>query len=129
MTDLSELLSVIQALEIQLHQPEHRLDANRVEELLHKDFEEVSRSGQCYNKSQTIAALKTEVNPPRIFSEHFALTIITTQTVLLRYQSYQLDAEGKMTRRTERSSIWLLSPSDKGYDRWQMRFHQGTAMD
>ncbi|WP_325964099.1 hypothetical protein [Serratia rhizosphaerae] len=47
---------------------------------------------------------------------------------LLRYKSFQRDTGGKVVRRTERSSIWLWSSSEKGA-RWQMRFHQGTAID
>ena len=130
MSDLSALLPVIQALEVQLHQPALRLNTKLVEKRLHKDFEEIGRSGQCYNKSQTQAALKMESQHPRIFSSDFTLTMITTDTVLLRYKSFQLDADGKMVRRTERSSIWLLSSSEQDDGiQWQMRFHQGTAID
>ncbi|WP_299999646.1 nuclear transport factor 2 family protein [uncultured Cedecea sp.] len=129
MTELSTLLSVIQALEIQLHNPALRLDANRVDKLLHDDFEEVGRSGQCYNKVQTIAALKNESQHLSIYAEDFVLTMITTETVLLRYKSFQRDIGDNVTRRTERSSIWVLSPSGPNGRQWQMRFHQGTAIN
>lgn len=129
MTNLSTLLSIIRDLETQLHQPALRLDAERVEKLLHKDFEEIGHSGQCYNKSQTITALKMENDHPQILSEDFALTMISTGTVLLRYKSFQLADDNEIIRRTERSSIWLLSSSGQNDSQWQMRFHQGTAID
>ena len=69
LSDLSALLPVIQALEVQLHHPVLRLDAKRVEKLQHKDSEEIGHSGPCYSKSQTIAALKMESHRPQIFSE------------------------------------------------------------
>ncbi len=76
MTDLSTLLSVIQSLEVQLHQPEMRNNAELVEKLQHNDFEEISRSGQRYDRQQTLAALKMENSHTQIFSDNFKLTII-----------------------------------------------------
>ncbi|MCS3429922.1 nuclear transport factor 2 family protein [Klebsiella sp. BIGb0407] len=128
MANLSALLSVIRDLEIQLHQPALRLDAERVEKLLHSDFEEIGRSGQFYNRSQTIAALKMENDHPQIFSADFTLKLICTDVALLRYKSFQLNGDGEIIRRTERSSIWLLSSTGKNDSQWQMRFHQGTAI-
>lgn len=48
MTDLSERLLILQALEIELHQPAIRHDAQRVDALLHQDFTETGRSGIRY---------------------------------------------------------------------------------
>ena len=129
MTDLSALLSVIQSLEIRLHQPMMRNNAEFVENLLHKDFEEIGRSGQCYNKQQTVAALKMESGHAQIFSEDFKLTMIAEGVALLRYKSFQLDTDDKVIRQTERLSIWLLSALEESDGKWQMRFHQGTAID
>ncbi|WP_262144070.1 hypothetical protein [Serratia ficaria] len=69
-----------------------------------------------------------EIDHPQIFAEEFRLAMIAEGVALLRYQSFQRDADGKVVRRTARSSIWLLSPSASG-GRWQLRFHQGTAID
>lgn len=129
MPDLSALLSVIQSLEVQLHQPATRNNAELVEKLLHHDFEEISRSGQCYNKQQTVAALKIESGHAQIFSDNFKLTGIAEGVALLRYQSYQLNADGEVIRKTERLSIWLLTALEENDGQWQMRFHQGTAID
>lgn len=88
-----------------------------------------SCSGQCYDRQQTVTALKMESDNAQIFSENFKLTMIAEGVALLRYQNYQLDADGKAIRQTERLSIWLLSALEENYDQWQMRFHQGTAID
>ncbi|WP_312847441.1 nuclear transport factor 2 family protein [Serratia sp. PL7] len=69
MNDIAQLLPVIQALEVQLHQSAIRNDANIVGELLHDDFEEIGCSGLYYDKQQTIAALKLESGPPQILAE------------------------------------------------------------
>lgn len=128
MTDSTELLAVIQSLEVKLHQPTTRSDITTVSELLHEDFEEIGRSGQYYDKRQTLAALKMETGQTAIFAEGFKLTTIAEGTVLLTYRSFHRSAEGDVSRCTLRSSIWLLS-SKEGGRHWQMRFHQGTPTD
>lgn len=127
MHDLTQLLPVIQSLEVQLHQPATRIDAHRVSKLLHDDFVEIGCSGWHYDKQQTVEALKLESDQPQIFAEEFKLVIIADGAVLLRYKSFQRDADGQIVRRAERSSIWQKSPQESG-DHWQMRFHQGTLI-
>ncbi|WP_411753428.1 DUF4440 domain-containing protein [Serratia sp. (in: enterobacteria)] len=128
MNDIAQLLPVIQSLEVQLHQSATRNDANIVGELLHDDFEEIGCSGLHYDRQQTIAALKVESGQPRIFAEAFKLVAIADGAVLLRYKSFQRDADGSMVRRAERSSIWLQSSPESG-GHWQMHFHQGTPIE
>ncbi len=128
MTDSTELLAVIQSLEVKLHQPAMRSDITVVSGLLHEDFEEIGRSGQYYDKRQTLAALKMETGQTVIFAEGFKLATIAEGTVLLTYQSFHRSADGSVARRTLRSSIWLLSSEEDG-NRWRMRFHQGTPTD
>lgn len=43
MTHSTELLAVIQSLEVKLHQPATRSDLAAVSELLHEEFEEIGR--------------------------------------------------------------------------------------
>jgi len=118
----AEWLSHIQALEVELHQPTTRCDPKHVAALLHEDFEEIGRSGLRYDKCQTVAALEMETDYPPIFAEGFKLAQISEGSVLLTYKSFQHDAQGRVVRCTERSSIWLLTEKAG----WQMRFHQGT---
>ncbi|CAI0953434.1 Uncharacterized protein conserved in bacteria [Serratia fonticola] len=128
MHDIAQLLQVIHSLEVQLHQSATRNDANLVGELLHDDFEEIGCSGLHYDRQQTIAALKLESGQPQIFAEEFKLVKIADGAVLLRYKSFQRDADGSIVRRAERSSIWLQSSQERG-GHWQMRFHQGTQIE
>ncbi|RKH22790.1 nuclear transport factor 2 family protein, partial [Corallococcus sicarius] len=104
-------------------QPATRSDITAVSELLHEDFEEIGRSGQYYDKRQTLAALKMETSQTVIFAEGFKLATIAEGTVLLTYRSFHRGAEGDVSRCT-----WLLS-SKEGGRHWQMRFHQGTPTD
>ncbi|MFV8870610.1 DUF4440 domain-containing protein [Serratia fonticola] len=128
MNDIAQLFPVIQSLEVKLHQSATRNDANLVGELLHDDFEEIGCSGLHYDRQQTIAALKLESGQPEIFAEAFKLVKIADGAVLLRYKSFQRDADGSIVRRAERSSIWLQSSQESGCH-WQMHFHQGKQIE
>ncbi|OIX86743.1 DUF4440 domain-containing protein [Serratia fonticola] len=128
MNDIAQLLPVIQSLEVKLHQSATRNDTNLVGELLHDDFEEIGCSGLHYDRQQTIEALKLESGQLEIFAEEFKLVKIADGAVLLRYKSFQRDADGSIVRRAERSSIWLQSSQESG-GHWQMRFHQGTQIE
>ncbi|TFZ51171.1 nuclear transport factor 2 family protein [Serratia proteamaculans] len=125
MTDSIPLLALIQSLEVKLHQPATRNNIAVVSELLHDDFEEIGRSGNYYDKQQTLAALQIESGQASIFSEGFKLAIIAEGAVLLTYRSFNRSNDDGVTQCTLRSSIWLLSANDNG-GQWQMRFHQGT---
>ncbi|MBD8161570.1 nuclear transport factor 2 family protein [Erwinia persicina] len=123
MTDLSELLLVLQRLEIQLHQPAIRHDAQQVNALLHQDFTETGRSGIRYSRQQVIDALAKERDRTAIEAGDFTLTMLADGVVLLNYISTQRDATGITANRTMRTSIWIWSAK---VGHWQMRFHQGT---
>lgn len=127
MTDSTQLLALIQSLEVKLHLPATRNNIAVVSEMLHDDFEEIGRSGHYYDKQQTLAALQIESGQAPIFSEGFKLAIIAEGAVLLTYRSFHRSDGGGVTRCTLRSSIWLLSANDNG-GRWLMRFHQGTPI-
>lgn len=129
MTHYCALLPVIQSLELQLHQAAVRNDPKLLDKLLHADFQEIGRSGQCYDKRQSVAALLTETQHQPIFAEDFNLAMIAEGVALLRYRSFQIDDEGKKFRNTERSSIWLISASTENGGHWQLRYHQGTGID
>ncbi|MNG83069.1 hypothetical protein D3C79_417880 [compost metagenome] len=119
--------AMIPMLEMQLHQPATRNNRKLVSELLHDDFEETGRSGQHYDKRQTVAALAQETGRAVIHAEDFKLAMIAEGVALLTYKSFQRDAAGNITGRTLRSSVWVLSEHQTG-QRWQLRFHQGTPV-
>lgn len=81
------------------------------ERLITESFQ-ISRSA--IKKRRAFAALQMEIDHPQIFAEEFRLAMIAEGVALLRYQSFQRDADGKVVRRTARSSIWLLSPAVVG---------------
>ncbi|CAI1942062.1 Uncharacterised protein [Serratia fonticola] len=62
----------------------------------------------------TVAALKLESGQSLIFSEEFKLVTIVAGALLLRYKSFQRDADGSIVLRAERSSIWLQSSQESG---------------
>ncbi|WP_258524882.1 nuclear transport factor 2 family protein [Serratia quinivorans] len=125
MTDSTQLLALIQSLEVKLHLPVTRNNVAVVSELLHDDFEEIGRSGHYYDKQQTLAALQIESGQTPIFPKALSWPSLPKVRCCLTYRSFQQGDDGDVTRCTLRSSIWLLSANDNG-DRWQMRFHQGT---
>jgi hypothetical protein len=115
------LLPLIQRLEVELHHPGIPCSRQRLEELLHPDFDEVGRSGHRYDRGTVIHFLATRGKPPEVVSDHFALTILSPSTTLLTFRSAQRDAENGLINHTLRSSIWL-----KSGHLWQLRYHQGT---
>lgn len=122
LTEPAELLQILQRLEMQMHHQATRRDAQRINELLHKDFAEIGRSGKYYTRKQTMMSLATENDPSDIQASDFALAILAEGVALLTYKSWQCNAAGMIIRQTQRASIWLRSEDSD----WQMRFHQGT---
>ena len=114
-------LAELQALEIELHTPVVRRNYERLQALLHTDFLEFGRSGQCYTRTEILNTLPSEVHPTNIWADNFELRILGAGIALLTYVSSQVLPDGTHERCTLRTSIWQLT--EQG---WQMRFHQGT---
>ncbi|MGB8664206.1 MAG: hypothetical protein WCD24_05485 [Serratia inhibens] len=78
MTDSTELLPVLQLLELRFHLQATRNNANIVDELLHDDFEETSRLGQRHDKNgKQWPRWKMETDNLQIFYRGVQLTMIT----------------------------------------------------
>lgn len=120
----ASLLSQLQALEVQLHQPEVRGDAARLEALLHDDFHEFGRSGASYSKSDIVAQLLAAAQHAHVVADNFLVRSLAVDVALLTYRSAHALPDGTLHRHTLRSSIWQRC--DGG---WQMSFHQGTATE
>jgi hypothetical protein len=122
MTPPSDLMEDLVALERELHDPAVRRDPAHVDALLHRDFEEVGRSGIRYTRAEAIAALASE-GPSRaaIMSDAFALTALGADAALLTYRSAERLGNGSDIRHAHRCSLWLRVEG-----RWQMRYHQAT---
>ena len=117
-----DTFQILRKLEVSLHQPEVRSDRDQVDRLLHESFIEFGRSGQTYTKAEILEVLSAESSEEAIYSGDYSLTMIEDGVALLTYKSAQINASGKLSRYTLRSSLWQYTEPG-----WQMRFHQGTA--
>jgi hypothetical protein len=119
-----ELLNTLRRLEEQMHGKPTRQDPNRLDALLHPDFEEFGRSGAHYDRAEILEELGSEALVPRVRAGDYSLSLLGEDVALLTYESAHLDEGGRPFRRTLRSSLWVRTA-----DGWQIRFHQGTPAD
>lgn len=115
-------IEVVKKLEVELHQPAVRLNAERVSTLLHKLFVECGRSGRIYNRNEILKELSEEEHGVTIWSQDFVGKEISDGVILLTYLSAHINSNGELSRHTFRSSLWQQTPQG-----WQVRFHQGTS--
>jgi hypothetical protein len=111
------LLERLKRLECSLHDNK-RNDREWLEQILHEEFREITRSGKLVDRTETIEALSTEVGSPIIHSEGFTLTIVRNNFAILHYRTFDPDGSNASLR----SSCWEMS----GNGQWQLIFHQGT---
>ena len=109
------------ALEKRLLKPEIRASAKELADLLTDDFLEFGRSGRIYNKQAIIDALPLETGE-QIIAEGFQIKSLGTDVALITYRSMRQNKDEP--RHTLRSSLWRF-----GEGRWQITFHQGTAVE
>lgn len=69
------LLERLKSLECSLHD-DKRNDREWLEEILHEEFREITRSGMLVDRAETIEALSTEDKSPIIHSDDFRLIIV-----------------------------------------------------
>jgi len=118
------ILSTLQALECELHEPRVRGDRERLIELLHPDFHEFGRSGAVYTRADIVERLTAESEPARLHAQDFVVRELAASVFLLTYRSATIAASGVLARHTNRSSVWRLGSAG-----WQVVFHQGTPTD
>ncbi|ENG4185798.1 ribonuclease H [Providencia rettgeri] len=107
-------------VEKKLHLSANRQNINFLREVLHEDFFEFGRSGGTTNKTNTLSVLVDE-QPKTIYSEDYHCTLLSDNTLLMTYTSFERQQNIKI-KLTHRSSIWLKNSKNQ----WQLRFHQGT---
>jgi hypothetical protein len=112
---------IVKQLEIELHKPTVRSDAERVSSILHESFMEIGRSGRFYNRNEIMKELSNEETGSTVWAQDFDAKEISRGLILLTYKSAHIDTEGKLSSHTFRSSLWQQTPHG-----WQVRFHQGT---
>ena len=120
---MSDLDQHLIDLETELLGAETRHNRARLEELLADDFREFGASGKIWDRPSVIAGLLSEPAAPAssLTATDFAVRHLSGDSALV---TYAVSSQGETgPRHTLRSSIWL-----RFGDRWQMVFHQGTAM-
>ncbi len=114
---MDELLEKLRGLEVSLHAGQRHC-RDWLEQILHPDFSEITRSGASVSRAQTIDALVKESPEPKFVATDFQLTFAERDSALLRYRTYHSD--GGIA---QRSSYWVRLD----VERWTLIFHQGTT--
>jgi hypothetical protein len=117
------LLEELRRLETELHTTDARRNRQRMETLLHADFVEFGRSCTRYTRADVLNEFGPTSVLPSVCSGNFDLAVLAEGIALLTYASAHEDAEGKQSRHTLRSSVWVRTDS-----RWQMRFLRGRQL-
>jgi len=117
-----DLLAHLINLETQLHRQDVRADADALRMLIADDFFEFGVSGTVWTRASVIEALKDEAFSPRE-AKDFRLTLLAEGVALLTYRAHRGATAARPSADSLRSSIWRLHEG-----RWQMVFHQGTAL-
>ncbi|MCY9847175.1 MULTISPECIES: nuclear transport factor 2 family protein [Pectobacterium] len=124
-SETQKLQSLIVHYERQLHCQVTRCQKDVIDNLLHRDFFEIGRSGMRYDKQQVIDALISETAEQQIQADNFELSVVDEKSVLLTYLSYKA-GENNIVSKTWRTSLWVRNVDSPNPDDWKMRFHQGT---
>ncbi|XTZ40513.1 DUF4440 domain-containing protein [Salmonella enterica] len=111
------LLEKLKTLECSLHGA-RRNDREWLEQILHQEFSEITRSGILIDRAKTIDSLIGEADIPIIFSNDFKLIRISDNFAILYYRTCNADG----SRASLRSSCWECSADGQ----WKLVFHQGT---
>ena len=117
----TSLLLLLKALEVELHTPDTRCGAAKLNALLHDDFREFGRSGAVYAKADILSRLPAQAQHAVVVSDRFELRRLSKVAAQLTYRSAHLLADGSFDGFTLRSSVW-----ERSILGWQMSFHQGT---
>lgn len=91
-------------------------DENYLDKLLHKDFTECGRSGQLFNRTDTITALLSCTEDRNIELQDFSYRTVNNSCWLVNYTT---EHDGK---RYYRTSVWVMD------GHMQLIFHQATQL-
>ena len=119
---MNEIFKQLIQYECQLHHAD-RKNLIILNQYLHTDFKEFTKSGRVVHKAEVINALLNDVDSDIIHAQDFQFQALSNHGMLLTYLSYQINTitQDKYNFAL-RSSIWIMN--DQGL--WQMIFHQGT---
>ena len=119
MSTPGDAVAALRNLEESLWREETRYDRAYMAALLAPGFLEFGMSGRRYDR---VAVIEAEVQPigARLPLGDFTVQFVRPDVALVTYVSED-DADGP--RRANRMSLW-----DRSRGRWQLLFHQGTAV-
>jgi ribonuclease HI len=114
-----DVVATLRDLEESLWREETSYDRAYMEAILAPGFVEFGMSGRRYDRDDILAA---EVGPigARLPLEDFTVILVRPDVAVVTYVSEDV-ADGR--RRANRMSLW-----DRAGGRWQLLFHQGTAV-
>lgn len=119
---MNTLLPTLQALETELHHPGVPCTRQRLDHLLHPDFNEVGRSGAAYSRETVLGYLAGVTTPPAVVSDGFDVAELVPGVAVLTYRSVALGGHpSEPALYTLRASVWQRTAVG-----WQLRYHQGT---
>ena len=112
-------IAALRTLEESLWRAETRFDVEYMDKILTPDFFEFGRSGRIYNREEILAASGEEIRatfPLKDFTVHEVEKNVALVTYVseVTFESLEIG---------NRSSLWIKTP-----DGWNLRFHQGTAV-
>lgn len=110
------LLEKLKALECSLHGT-RRNNRKWLEQILHYDFHEITKSGVMVSRIETIESLVNEKDKLFIQSSDYHLIKLAEDCVILYYKTFHPE-HGTVLR----SSIWVYYNKTS----WMLAFHQGT---
>ena len=110
----------IRELEESLWIPDTRFDRAYMDRVLAPDFVEFGRSGRVYSRQVAIDVQRMGI-PARLPLPHFEVRGVAPGVALATYRSDVAYPTGREL--ANRASLWLHADG-----RWQLRFHQGTAI-
>lgn len=109
-------------LETQLHRQDVRADEAALRRLIAEDFFEFGVSGTVWTRDAVVQALRGESFSQREVTD-FRVTMLADDVALVTYRGHRVATSQRAASDSLRSSIWCLRAG-----RWQMQFHQGTAL-
>jgi hypothetical protein len=112
-------LTLLHPLELTLWRADTRFDRALMDRTLAPDFMEFGRSGRRYTRDQVL--FEAEQRDIDATLHDFTTRALSTDLVQSTYVSEVRRPEE--TEWANRTSIW-----DRSSGRWQLRFHQGTAI-
>lgn len=122
MTPGSDMLTLMQQLELQLLHTDFRNNTAALEQLLGPDFVEVAPSGHPTSRAEVIHWLLQKDPADRWQLSDWHVSELAADVRLVRYHAVR-SVPASASKGASHVSLWRL---DRATERWQLHFHQST---